>query len=94
MQSTEEFFSGIWNPMNYATYQTTPSKNDKGTFYFSDCGHQMYSVKGPEAYHGCLCPGCMHKHVYTTLYIRGSDEANKIMEDKIKNGQYISSIYV
>ena len=44
--------------MNQATYQTTPSKNGKGTFYFTDCGHQMYSVIGPEAYHGCRNDNC------------------------------------
>ena len=31
--------------MNYATYQTTTGKNGKGTFYFTDCGHEMYSVR-------------------------------------------------
>lgn len=70
--------------MNYATYQTTPSKNGKGTFYFADCGHEMYSVKGPEAYHGCLCPGCAYEHIDTTLYLRGSEEANKIIDEQIK----------
>ena len=75
--------------MNYETYQTTPSKNGKGTFYFTDCGHRMYSVKGPEAYHGCICPGCRCKNINTVLYIRGSEEANKIIEERLKSGNYI-----
>ena len=74
--------------MNYATYQTTPSKDGKGTFYFTDCGHEMYSVKGPEAYHGCLCPGCAYKHIDTILYICGSEEANAFLDERIKNGTF------
>ena len=75
--------------MNQATYQTTPSKNGKGTFYFTDCGHQMYSVMGPEAYHCCICPGCRYKNIDTILYIRGSEEANRIMDERIKNGEVV-----
>lgn len=40
--------------MEIATYQATPEKHGKGTFYYTDCGHQMYSVKDDMAYHGCL----------------------------------------
>ena len=80
--------------MNYATYQTTPSKDGKGTFYFTDCGHEMYSVKGPEAYHGCLCPGCAYKHVDTILYIHGSEEANAILDERIKNGTFLKILKV
>ena len=75
--------------MNQATYQTTPSKNGKGTFYFTDCGHRMYSVMGPEAYHGCICPGCRYNNIDTILYIRGSEEANRIMDERIKNGEVV-----
>ena len=78
--------------MNYATYQTTPSKNGKGTFYLADCGHTMYSVLGPEAYHGCICPACAYKHIDTILYIRGSQEANNIMDERIKNHEDIPLI--
>ena len=78
--------------MNYTTYQTTPSKDGKGVFYLSDCGHVMYSRQGPKAYHGKLCPGCMRKHISTTLYIRGSEEANRIMDERIKNGEEIPFI--
>ena len=64
------------------------SKNGKGTFYFTDCSHEMYSVKEPEAYHGRLCPGCLYKHVVTILYIRGSEEADVIWNERIKNGAF------
>ena len=36
------------------------------------------------AYHGCLCPGCFWKGIYTTLYIIGSEEANKYWNEKLK----------
>lgn len=74
---------------NYDTYQTTTSKDSVGTFYFTDCGHKIYSRKGPEAYHGKLCPRCLCKGVRTTLYIRGSEEANKIMDERLKKGGLI-----
>ncbi len=45
--------------MKIATYQTTPEKNGNDNFFFTDCGHNMYSVKDKMAYHGCLCPGCL-----------------------------------
>lgn len=62
--------------MEIATYQVTPEKHGYGTFYYTDCGHTMYSIKDEMAYHGCLCPGCMYKGKETILYIRGSEEAN------------------
>lgn len=64
--------------MQFATYQTTPEKHGEGTFYFTDCGHQMYSIRGAEAYHGYLCPGCLSRGIHTTLYIRGSEEAKAL----------------
>lgn len=71
--------------MNYATYQYIPEKNGKGTFYYPDCcGHRMYSVNGPEAYHGCLCPKCFMNGKMTTLYLRGTDEANEVINKKMK----------
>lgn len=74
--------------MNIATYQTTPNKNGNGTFLFTDCGHQFYSICTPMAYHGYLCPGCLSKGVLTTLYIRGSKEANEYWGRKIKDEIY------
>lgn len=70
--------------MNIATYQTTPEKHGNGTFFFTDCGHNMYSIRDNMAYHGCLCPGCLYKGIYTTLNIRGSEEANKYWDEKLK----------
>ena len=65
--------------MNYALYHTTPEIHGKGTFFFTSCGHQMYSVRNEMAYHGCLCPGCLYKGKQTTLYIAGSEEAKEKM---------------
>lgn len=62
--------------MEFATYQITPEKHGNGTYFFTDCGHWMYSVKNQMAYHGYLCPGCRYNGKDTTLYIRGSREAN------------------
>ena len=56
--------------MNMATYQTTPEKHGNGTFFFTDCGHNMYSVRDDMAYHRCLCPTCFSKGIQTILYIR------------------------
>jgi hypothetical protein len=70
--------------INIATYQTTPEMHGEGTFFFTDCGHKMYSIRDNMAYHGCLCPGCLYKGIQTTLYIRGSEEANKYLNDKLK----------
>ena len=70
--------------MNIATYQTTPEKHGNGYFFFTDCGHNMYSVRDDMAYHGCLCPACFSKGIQRTLYIRGSEEANRYWDDKLK----------
>lgn len=40
--------------MNIATYQATPEKHGNGTFFFTDCGHNMYSVRDDMSYHRCL----------------------------------------
>lgn len=72
--------------MNIATYQTTPEKHGNGTFFFTDCGYRMYSIRDDMAYHGCLCPGCMCNGIQRTLYIRGSEEANEYWDNKLKNG--------
>lgn len=60
------------------TYQATPSVSGQGTFFFTDCGNRMYSVKNDWAYHGCICPKCGK-----TLYIRGSKEANEYWDRKL-----------
>lgn len=68
-----------------ATYQATPEKHGRGTYFFTDCGHTMYSVKDDDmAYHGCLCPCCFSRGRETLLYIRGSKEANEYLGKKLK----------
>lgn len=71
--------------MEIATYQTTEEKNRNGTYFFTDCGHKMYSIKDKMAYHGCLCPSCMYNGIQRTLYIRGSKEANEYWYKKLNN---------
>ena len=65
--------------MTCETYRVTPEIHGNGTYFFTDCGHRMYSIRDKMAYHGCLCPACFLKGKRVTLYIRGSEEANKIM---------------
>ncbi len=65
--------------MNIETYRVTPEASGKGTYFFTDCGHRMYSVRDKMAYHGKLCPACFYNGKITTLYIRGSEEANELM---------------
>jgi hypothetical protein len=67
-----------------ATYVATPEAHGHGTYFFTDCGHEMYSVKNDyNAYHRCLCPGCFYKGKQTVLYIRGSKEANEYWDKKL-----------
>ena len=68
--------------MGTSTYQTTSEEHGNGTFFFTDCGHKMYSLRNEMAYHGCLCPGCFYKGKRTVLYIRGSKEANEYLNNK------------
>lgn len=71
--------------MNITTYETTPEKHGDRTFFFTECGHNMYSIRVNMAYRGRLCPGCLWKGIQTILYIRSSEEANKYWDDKLKN---------
>ena len=64
------------------TYRVLPCKSGEGTFFYTDCGHKMYSVDNEMTYHGKLCPACFQKNIYTTLYLRGTEESNKLFEDK------------
>ena len=73
--------------MEIATYQTTPEVNGNGTYFFTDCGHWMFSIRDRMAYHGCLCHGCLYNGKQTTLYIRGSQEANEHLV-KTRNVKY------
>lgn len=66
-----------------ATYQTSKSVNGNGTFFFTDCcNHRMYSTGGEFTYHGKLCPKCLQNNIYTTLYLRGTEEANTVMRER------------
>lgn len=47
--------------MEIGTYQTAPETYGRGTIFFADCGHRMFSVKDEMAYHGCYCPACWNK---------------------------------
>lgn len=69
--------------MKIATYQTTPGKHGNGTFFFTDCGHRMFSIKDDMAYHGCLCPACLWNGIQRILYIRGSKEANEYWDKRL-----------
>lgn len=69
--------------MEIGTYQTAPETYGRGTIFFADCGHRMFSVKDEMAYHGCYCPACWNKGVHRVLYIRGSKEANKNQDKQV-----------
>lgn len=65
----------------YETYQYAPEENGRGMYFHTDCGNWMYSVKTDiMAYHGCLCPRCLSNGKYTTLYLRGTPEANRVIK--------------
>lgn len=64
----------------YETYRTTPARGGKGTFFYTDCGNVMYSTCGDMKYHGCLCPKCFYNGKKTILFLRGTEEANNVME--------------
>ena len=69
--------------MQIETYQTTPEKNGKGTFFFTDCGNRMYHISNdPMKYHGYLCPKCFMQGKQVTLYIRGSKEAEEYLNNE------------
>lgn len=72
--------------MNSAeTYQYVESTDGKSTFYFTDCGNRMFYIdKDPMKYHGCLCPKCFMEGKHVTLYLRGTPEANKIWNERLK----------
>lgn len=61
----------------FETYQYAPEHHGRGMFYYTDCGNRMYSIRDDMAYHGRICPKCGR-----TLYIRGSEEAKKVMKEE------------
>ena len=69
--------------MDAETYRCTPELHGNGMFYFTDCGNVMYYVDNdPMRWHGRSCPKCFMKGKIVTLYIRGSEEAIKLMEEQ------------
>ena len=69
-----------------ATYQASPANiRGRGMFFFTDCCNtRMYSVNNNDMfYHGKLCPKCFHEGKHVILYLRGTEEANKIEKEKI-----------
>ena len=64
--------------MNIATYQVTPEKHGNGTFFFTDCGHNMYSVRDNMAYHGCLW---LMSRTPVTLVMEWIDVQSKIKRE-------------
>lgn len=62
--------------MEAETYQYRPEKHGNGTFFYTDCGNQMYVCENnPMQYHGRLCPKCLNQGRRVTLYLRGTKEA-------------------
>lgn len=61
--------------MNIATYQARPEIHGNGTFFFTDCGHNMYSIKDNMTYHGCLC---------RTVYGETDFEDNQSMQEPLR----------
>lgn len=77
--------------LSYETYQATPEKHGEGTFFFTDCGNTMYSVRNDYmAYHGCYCPKCMSQGKQVLLYMRGTKEAQRLLEVKYEDTKEIS----
>ena len=71
--------------MEIATYQTTPEENGNGTYFFTDCGHWMFSIRNHIEYHGHL-----YNEKQTTLYILGSKEENEHLK-KTRNVKHTRS---
>lgn len=67
-----------------ATYQYCPEKHGNGMYFITDCCHNMmYSIDANVMkYHGCLCPKCLFKGKQVTLFLRGTEEANKVFKER------------
>ena len=65
------------------TYFTVETEDGRGLNYITECGNEMYHIgNNPMTYHGCLCPKCFWKNKKVTLYLEGTDEANKYCHAK------------
>ena len=72
----------------YELYQTTPSVEGSGMFYFTECGNMMYHIgNDPMIYHNKICPKCMYENPYTTviLILAGTPEGKKIYKERRKH---------
>ena len=67
-----------------ATYQYLEAKNGNGLFFYTDCcNNRMYSISNDVMrYHGCLCPKCFWHGKYVTLYLRGTEEGKRVINEK------------
>ena len=67
-----------------ATYQYLEEAHGNGTFFFTDCcNNRMYSINNdPITYHGKLCPKCFWEGKSVTLYLRGTEEAKRVMQER------------
>lgn len=67
-----------------AIYYYVEEANGNGMFFYTTCcGSRMYSVKNdPMAYHGCLCPKCSWQNRSVTLYLRGTPEGIRVLENE------------
>ena len=67
-----------------ATYQYLEAKNGNGLFFYTDCcKNRMYSISNDVMrYHGRLCPKCFWHNKYVTLYLRGTEEGKRVIDEK------------
>lgn len=67
-----------------ATYQYLEEAHGNGTFFFTDCcNNRMYNINNdPMTYHGKLCPKCFWSGKDVTLYLRGTEEAKRVMRER------------
>ncbi len=78
--------------MEYELYSATPEKHGHGTFFYTECGNVMYSVNDDMAYHGKLCPRCFLKGKMVTLYIRGSEEAKRVIDRRMSDDRLVQRL--
>ena len=72
--------------VTYETYRAELATDGFGTVFYPDCGATLYSIKGPNAYHGRLCPACWERsHRKVVLYARGTKEADRVLAERKGN---------
>lgn len=83
--------------MDEATYITETGKPGRGIYFYTDCCHnQMFHIgNDPMIYHGCLCPKCYNLHnKRTVLYLRGTEEANRVLHKRVENEEEVFNKYL